>query len=255
MSAVLLPFILSGCHGRETVRIMTYNVGTFSKFEDSSMRMVSDMVREAGIDVVSMNELDSCTVRTGGVYQLERFASLMGDWQYMFGSAMAYDGGAYGDGLAAGKDAGLLDSWSVRLPQGDGAEPRALAVMEFRNFVVASTHLDHVSPDARMEQARMITEIMQSRYSGGDRPVFLCGDTNASPDSRVMEEFSRHWTILSPEAMTFPSDDPEICIDYIMAMKGAGDYEVVHSAVLDEFASGNVSVASDHLPVYVEVVI
>ena len=106
MSAVLLPFILSGCHGRETVRIMTYNVGTFSKFEDSSMRMVSDMVREAGIDVVSMNELDSCTVRTGGVYQLERFASLMGDWQYMFGSAMAYDGGAYGDGLAAGKDAG-----------------------------------------------------------------------------------------------------------------------------------------------------
>ncbi len=36
-------------------------------------------------------------------------------------------------------------------------------------------------------------------------------------------------------------------------LKGAGDYRVVRSAVLDEFASGDVALASDHLPVYVEV--
>lgn len=73
-SAVLFSILallsIQGCHSGKTVGIMAYNVGTFTKFEDSSLRMVASMVKETGADVISLNELDSCTVRTGGVYQL-----------------------------------------------------------------------------------------------------------------------------------------------------------------------------------------
>lgn len=249
----MLLCALAGCRTETTVSLMTYNVGTFTKFEENSLRMIADMVKETGADVVSMNELDSCTVRTGGVFQLERFASEMGEWQYRFGPAMPYDGGAYGDGLATGRDAEVLDSWSAVLPQGDGAEPRALVVMEFDSYVVASTHLDHVSPEAQLGQVRAITEMLEARYSGGRKPVFLCGDMNAVPGSDTMKEFELHWDVISPEENTFPSDAPDCCIDYILAMKGTGKFEVVRSAVLRDFASGDTAAASDHLPVYAEV--
>lgn len=250
----ILAFLsIQGCHSGKTVRIMTYNVGTFTKFEDNSLRMVASMVKETGADVISINELDSCTVRTGGVYQLEKFAAEMGGWNYRFGAAMPYDGGAYGDGLAVRSDAEVLDTWSVVLPQGDGAEPRALVVMELDDYVIASTHLDHVSFDAQVQQVRAITEVMKLRYAGYAKPVFLCGDTNAAPDSDTMKEFSKSWTVLSPADKTYPSDSPEICIDYILALKGAGKYELVKSSVLQEFTSGDVASASDHRPVYAEV--
>lgn len=181
---------------------MTYNVGTFTKFEENSLRMIADMVKETGADVVSMNE---------------------------------------------------LDSWSAVLPQGDGAEPRALVVMEFDSYVVASTHLDHVSPEAQLGQVRAITGMLEARYSGGRKPVFLCGDMNAVPGSDTMKEFELHWDVISPEENTFPSDAPDCCIDYILAMKGTGKFEVVRSAVLRDFASGDTAAASDHLPVYAEV--
>ena len=241
MKRILLAFFpamllcaLPGCRGSETVRIMTYNVGTFTKFEENSLLMITDMVKETGADVISMNELDSCTVRTGGVFQLERFASEMGEWQYRFGAAMPYDGGAYGDGLATGRDAEVLDCWSAVLPQG-------------------ATHLDHVSPEAQLGQVRAITGMLEARYSGGRKPVFLCGDMNAVPGSDTMKEFELHWDVISPEENTFPSDVPDCCIDYILAMKGTGKFEVVRSAVLRDFASGDTAAASDHLPVYAEV--
>ena len=253
VSCAAIMCLAAGCSARQTVRIVTYNVGTFTKFQENSMSMVADMMKELDAGIISMNELDSCTQRTGVHYQLKEFADKMGQWQYIFGSAMPYDGGAYGDGLTAGLSYPVIDSWSVRLPQGDGAEPRALVVMEFDGFVVASTHLDHVSDSAQVIQVQAITDRLKEKYGNGRKPVFLCGDMNAVPGSRTMDEFARHWTVISKqETATFPSDTPAVCIDYILALEGSR-YEVVESAVPLEFESGDVSMASDHLPVFADV--
>ena len=57
---------------------------------------------EGKADLVGISELDSCTVRTGRVFQLKKFAELMGkEWSYEYSRAMAYQGGAYGDGIAS----------------------------------------------------------------------------------------------------------------------------------------------------------
>ena len=49
---------------------MQYNVGVFHKSGSSSLQMVSDMMKELQVDVISLNELDSVTTRTGKVDQL-----------------------------------------------------------------------------------------------------------------------------------------------------------------------------------------
>lgn len=78
---------------------MTYNVGVFTKYvSDGSYQMIADMMTEGKADLVGISELDSCTVRTGRVFQLKKFAELMGkEWSYEYSRAMAYQGGAYGD--------------------------------------------------------------------------------------------------------------------------------------------------------------
>ena len=60
-----------------TTRLVSYNVGIFSKYTDS-YQMVADMMTEAKADIVGISELDSCTVRTMRVFQLKKFAELMG---------------------------------------------------------------------------------------------------------------------------------------------------------------------------------
>lgn len=250
---VMLSVLFASCSQDRTVKIVSYNVGTFTKFEENSMSMIADMMKELGADAVSMNELDSCTARTGRQYQLEQFASRMGGWQYRFGSAMPYDGGSYGDGLAVPRDSKVLDAWSVRLPQAGGAEPRALVVMELDGYVMASTHLDHVSDSARVEQAKVITEVLKDRYGKSGKPVFLCGDMNARPGSAPMREFAREWKFVTQDTPTFPSGTPDVCIDYILALDNGAEYEVVQTSVPQEFSSGDTAKASDHLPVLAEI--
>lgn len=232
----------------QTVTIVSYNVGTFTKFQENSMTMIADMMKEIGADVISMNELDSCTARTGECYQLKLFAGKMGGWNYRFGRAMAYDGGAYGDGLAVRPDVRLVDSWNMTLPQAGGAEPRALVVLELENYIVASTHLDHVSDSAQVVQAKAITSAVKARYRESPKPVFLCGDMNAIPGSRTMKEFAKDWTVITSDSPTFPSENPDVCIDYILALNNGASFSVVESSVLQQFGTGDTAKASDHLP-------
>lgn len=62
-----LVFLLAGCgdsRPAETVRLVTYNAGTFNKYIADDYPLVAEMMREVGADAVCLNELDSCTTRT-----------------------------------------------------------------------------------------------------------------------------------------------------------------------------------------------
>ena len=72
-------------------RLVTYNVGIFNKYIADDYPLIAAMMQEIGADAVCMNELDSCTNRTGRVFQLERIAGLLGGWAFTFGGAMPFD--------------------------------------------------------------------------------------------------------------------------------------------------------------------
>lgn len=99
------------------------------------------------------------------------------------------------------------------------------------------------SGDSTQDIANMMHEL-------GADAIALC-----EPDSRTLRRLSEDWTVLSDPAPTYPSDDPRQCIDYILALNNRARYQVRQTAVLTEFECADVTKVSDHLPVFVDVMI
>ena len=231
-------------------RLVQYNVGAFSKEIENSIPMIAAMMKELGADALSVNELDSCNARHSN-YQLADFAEALGGWNFRYSRAMPYRGGAYGIGVAVPED--ILDSFTIHLPKGEGSEPRACCVVETKEYVFASTHLDYCSEPAMLEQTRIINETLREKYGFVRKPVFLCGDMNSTPESAVLAELAKEWDVLSCAKPSIPAKNPHDCIDFILVLRNGAKYEVVGSDVPVEFKDGDVTIASDHLPVFVDV--
>lgn len=254
----------------DIVRIATYNVGIFDKYRESGYRMTARMMRELNPDVLVLNELDSCTFRTGKAFQMRRFLRRMGSrWNGLFAPALKpFQTGAYGIAeVWNGRKRAVEDSFTLVLPKGEGAEPRALVVVEYEDMVVAGTHLEHTKESARIAQIEVITSVLKDRYGRSGKPVFLCGDMNAGPESGTLKLLMEDWTVLTPAKTTFPDkaeisgmteypdsaeDVPGSCIDYILQLNNGVECEVVVADVCVRFESGSAFTASDHFPVFVD---
>jgi len=244
---------ISSCR-KETICIATYNVGVFTKSGENLMNVVSEIMKEAGADAICLNELDSCTARTGGRYQIADFAEMMGGWNFNFTRAIHFDGGSYGIGIVSKPELEVLDKWGLELLKCDGCEQRALSVVEFQKFVLATAHLDHMSDAARLNQAKTVTKVLNERYGTELKPVVFCGDMNAKPDSETLTELKKSWTVISGTDFTFSADNPHTCIDYIMVLNNDAKFSVKSCSVGTSFKSGDVTAASDHLPVITRIV-
>lgn len=236
--------------GCSTLKVMTYNVGAFGKYSEDSVPEVAAMIGETGPRAVALNELDSCNTRHD-VFQAEYLARCLGGWDYSFGRAMPFAGGAYGNGVVT-RDR-IIKSFTIALPKEEGSEPRSCAVVETPGYVLASVHLDHISAEARVRQAGIVNERLVSEYGGSSKPVFLCGDFNDTPGSLTLGVFRDGWQLLSDTSYSFSSIDPHVCIDYILVLKNMARVKPLKSEVMHKFESGDVKHASDHLPVYVKV--
>lgn len=256
---VLLCFcavaLVSGCQSIKTdVTFVQYNVGVFNKFDGSGVEAVARAVKEMGGDIVSLNELDSCAMRTGFVNQIAALAEEMGGWNMSYASAMPFDGGAYGVGVISSPEYKVLSSCKIPLPRSGGYEPRAVAVVEYEDFVFASTHLDVVK-GAQSSQVEVINHYIDSVYAGAGKPVFLAGDFNCDPDGRTIELVKKSWTLLTPDDYTYPSDMPRACIDYIFVRPRGRKVEILSSYIPRDLETADLATASDHLPVVLTVTI
>lgn len=235
--ALLLGITLAaiGQNQQETsVQIMTYNVR-----HCAGMDMVLDYDRTAAVisrqqpDVVALQELDSMTGRSGHYDQLSELATRTGYYP-VFGSAIDYDGGKYGVGILTRE----LPLSTNRIPL-PGEEPRVLLVAELIDYVLACTHLD-LEEEQRLASVPLILDEAQ-RWQ---KPFILAGDLNDAPDSELLQEMTKYFTILSGDQPTFPADKPTECIDYVASFKTQPVVTLEYS-VIDE------PEASDHRPLVV----
>ena len=226
--------------------LVSYNVGVFSKYEDNTVPQVADVIRGADATLVALNELDSCN-RRHATFQLKELADELGGWAYQFASAFPFANGAYGNGVVS-RDK-VTSRYKVHLPKSDGSEPRSIAVVETDRCVFASVHLDYVGENSQRDQVEALNEWFKAVYAGATKPVFLCGDFNAEPDSETIQLMRQGWTQLSGVDHTYSTKNPRKCIDYVFAYKAAAPVEVLSSEVL---TAGTESF-SDHFPVKVVV--
>lgn len=251
-AAVITLLMLAGCAQEKKVSLtlVQYNVGAFSKYDSSSVDVIADAVKEMKADAVTLNEVDSCTVRTGGVDQLGAFAKSMGGWNHHYAAAMPYQGGAYGVGVASAPHLKVVRTDKVALPRLDGREPRAVSVVEYEDFVLASTHLD-LTLESQLGQIEVINHYMDSVYRDSAKPVFLGGDFNCEPGSEPLLLMEKTWELLSVTSYSYPSEAPRKCIDFIYVRPHGRTVTVTDTEVPTDLDTVGLAVASDHLPVIV----
>lgn len=236
-------------------RIMTYNIGSFGKYITSvtdNVKMVAAMISEVQADVVTLNELDSVNTRHN-VNEAKLLAEALGGWNWHFGRSMAYRNGAYGNGCVVPKEAKVVEKYTVALPKDTGAEQRSIAVIETDEYVIGAAHLDHTSSAAQLAQVAAVNAWAEKRYSKSSKPVFFCGDMNATPESETITTLKESWDMLSSTENSFPSRAANSCIDYIFHYKNSASVKLVEAHTMTKFYKGDVTMASDHLPVYADV--
>lgn len=223
-----------------SIRIMSYNIRNCIGIDGiMDIDRIASVINEAVPDFVAVQEVDSAATRTGGKYMLEEVAKkvLM---HPIFGPAIDYQGGKYGVGLLSKE----LPLNIKRIPLPGEGEKRTLLMVEFNKYFVCCTHFDLEKED-RMNSVPIIL----NAFKGITKPVFLAGDMNSLYESPEQELLREHFvTLNNPKQNTFPSDNPNECIDYIYGLKNAGNtYSVLTRNVL------NNRLGSDHLPLYVDV--
>lgn len=226
--------------GQETpvLRLLTYNIHHAEGLDGKvDYDRIAQIIRETKADIIALQEVDLQTKRTDRVDQASMIASKLGMHQ-VYGKAIHFQGGQYG--LA------VLSRWHVdsqkvyALPYRINQEPRIALETRIRpdnglpELCFINTHLCHLSEPNRSEQVQRLLQIIPRNESA---QVFLAGDFNARPDSAPMQLlWMENWKDLLGEHQG---------IDYLLA-PGASHWKVRSARIV------NAPVASDHMPVFVE---
>jgi len=232
---------------QSTIRVLAYNIHHGEGMDEvTDLDRIAAFIREVDPDVVTLQEVDSVTERTGRVDQAAVLAELTG-MHAAFGRFMPYQGGAYG--------MAVLSRWPIREATNwrltDGEEPRTALGVTVRptesgeDLLVVGIHF-YRTVEERLAQAVDLEEILVSETS----PVILAGDFNSTPGSEVMEFLSANWSVLDKgdDHFTFPSYGPEREIDFVLT-RPRGRFDVLEHRPLHE------PLLSDHRPLLAELIL
>ena len=244
---------------RSNITVMTYNI--FGASGNTNLDSVATVINAAKPDFVMIQEVDSCTPRSGrNIHQAKVLAEKTG-MKYCY--QVAWDrgkdvadipdeknrGGGFGDAVLSKYE--FTDSVKVKIGPDPavGGQDRAVVFIKVRiedkDLWVGTAHLDHVANDAnRIYQAKAIKPILESL----DAPFVFGGDFNDEPGSKTIEIMSQYTTFAyrSATQYTFPSNmfphyDKQL-LDYVTYYPRDSfierGYNVLHTVK-----------ASDHMPV------
>lgn len=224
----------------QALRLMSYNVRNCRGMDNRiDYQRVADVINRVSPDVVAVQELDSASERSQGVFVLKELAERT-RMHFCYGPSIDFQGGKYGIGLLSKeKPVGYRT-----LPLPGREESRLLLIVEFEKFVMCCTHLSLTKED-RLLSVPLILKATE----GTNKPLFLAGDMNSVYDSPEQIALRKKFIPLNdPQVNTIPVIQPKRCIDFIYGCENGFVYPVLQRQVLTDEQT-----ASDHLPVFVDV--
>ncbi len=241
--AVLAVCMVFGCSRSQrdsSIRVMSYNIRIGIGMDDTiRLSRAADVIRSADPDFVGLQEVDSVAERSGWVDQAAELAELTG-MHAIFAPALERSWGLYG--IAALVKEKPLSYRNIALPGKE--EERTFLLLEYEDYLLCNTHFSLVSESRKESIARIRSVLLEY-----DKPAIITGDFNMRPKSEECRMMGKAWTLLSDSTkLTFPADSARVTLDYIWGWKGH-EYTVLENVVIDE------RMASDHLPIYVDVTI
>lgn len=220
---------------------MTFNIYHGETMKgDFDLDRIAKVIIDADPDMVALQEVDFKTNRAKGM-DLATELALRTKMTPVFGAAMPYDGGEYGEAILSKYS--FESTRNVGLPHSEGREPRTalearVALPDGTVIALVGTHLDHLRDEGdRLKQAQAIIDA----FATNEVPTILAGDLNAVPESGTLKMLREHWaqTSTMEAEPTSPSSNPKRKIDYVMVAP-AERWRILETLVIRD------EVASDH---------
>lgn len=225
-----------------SIRLMSYNIRNAKGLDNiTDYDRISNIIKSAAPDIIGIQELDSVTGRSNKVDVLDVISreTLM---YPTYAASINYDGGKYGIGILSKEKPINV----IRVPLPCRSEPRVLLIVELKDYYFANTHFS-LNEEDRMKAVEIIKN--EIKKLNVNKPFFLVGDINSSPESEVIKSLLSDFRTLVPSnQLTIPADNPTSCIDYILGYNGATGWSLLtDKGVIAE------KVASDHRPLYADI--
>ena len=237
-----LVFGQSSLSQNKLVKVLSFNILHGANTDDSfDLDIIANVIKNADADFVSLQEVDFKTKRAKR-YDLPTELGFRTKMISIFGRAMYYDGGEYGEGILS--KSSFLSTRNVGLPYTKGNEPRTAleitTVLKSGDTIsFIGTHLDHLKEDTdRVSQVKEINKV----FSKNKFPTILSGDLNDIPNSRAINILENYWKASYKKKnplKTYPSTKPTQKIDYVLFYP-RNKWKIVKRETICD------SIASDH---------
>jgi endonuclease/exonuclease/phosphatase family metal-dependent hydrolase len=236
------------CRNRRlpVLRILQFNIRAgVSGTGDVDPSEIASEIEAVHPDLVSLNEVDSNTLRT----HVDEPAYLAGatGLHAVYGPNLIYDGGHFGNAILT--DYPVVESHNLRLPGTFGREPRglltAIVQVDGQRVAFSSTHLSDGSDgmQSRLLQALAVARAVRSSA----QPAIVGGDLNSVPTDIPARILDQHLLDAQEEGgtgpgYTIPEASPSSRFDYILYDR--------HFAVVPGSTRVRTSISSDHRSVF-----
>ena len=230
------------------LKIMTYNICSGKNMaRERDLEFSASVIREVQPDFVTLNEVRSHTEDVGPINQALELGRLTGYYP-VFGKSIDVLGGDYGNALLTRLP--LISHEVVHIPdparEGKGFYEhrtvlKCVLMAGDKKITVMCTHFG-LMPGEQVNAVDTILKLICE----ADGPVLVMGDLNLQPDAPVLAPLMKalhNAESLNPGLLTFPSDKPEIKIDYILH---TGDIKACSLETMD-------TQCSDHRPLIAEI--
>jgi endonuclease/exonuclease/phosphatase family metal-dependent hydrolase len=228
------------------LRVLQFNIhAAISGAGGVQVSQIAAEIEAVQPDLVSLNEVDSHTLRTR-VDEPAYLAKATG-LHVVYGPNLIYDGGPFGNAILTRYP--VVESHNLRLPGTFGLEPRglltAVVIVDGRRVAFSSTHLTEGSGgrQSRLLQALAVARALHSMAA----PTILAADLNSDSTDVPRRILRGHLLDAQEEGGTglgdtFPEANPSSRFDYIF-------YDD-HFAVVPGSTRVQTSNSSDHRSVF-----
>lgn len=233
------------------MKVMTFNIQHCLDYKKRKIDcdLFARKITEYGADFCGLNEVRDKGLLVGYTDQTKKLSEKTEMYGY-FGEAIKVKGLApYGNAILSKKPIKSVQTILIPDPgmknEKVNYETRCIikAIVEEngKDIVFLVTHMGLAKAE-RINAVKTICQIADDT----DLPIVLMGDFNACPEEETFQPLFQRFsdTLKGKDVKTFPSDCPEIKIDYIL-YRGL---ECKNTKVINE-------VVSDHLPIITEVIV
>jgi endonuclease/exonuclease/phosphatase family metal-dependent hydrolase len=218
--AVAADGVCSSSHPR-VVRVLQYNIHfAVSRSGAVDLADIADEIETVRPDVVSLNEVDDGTLRTGRM-DMPRYLAAASGLTAVYGPNLPWQGGVFGNAILTRYP--VVASSNQRLPGAPGLEPRGLLTTTLRvggrTVSFSSTHLSDGTSGrtSRGLQAQAIADALRETAD----PAIVAGDLNSDPGDLPVRILRQHLLDSQVQGgtgpgLTIPEAAPQSRIDYVL---------------------------------------